>query len=152
MRIDTRILLKLVAGHSTLFMVAATKTHWELNKVLKAIYKIFNESPALCDVYLKEGSSSKFRMKVCETWWVEDKEVAECALEVWKSVVATVRYLESLCKSKKPKNKSFYTSVIHYQDLLMAAKLHFFAFITGILKLFLVLFQTNNLMLLFMYD
>ena len=91
-------------------------------------------------------------MKVCETWWVEDKEVAECALEVWKSVVATVRYLESLCKSKKPKNKSFYTLVIHYQDLLMAAKLHFFAFITGILILFLVLFRTNNLMLLFMYD
>ena len=126
---DTRIILKLVAGHSTLFIVAATKTHWELNKVLKAIYKIFNESPAPCDVYLKEGSSSQFRIKVCETWWVENKELAECALEVWKSVVATVRYLESLYKSKKPKNnKGFYTSVIHYQDLLMSAKLRFFCF------------------------
>ena len=77
------------------FQIGATKTDWELNKVLKAMYKVFNESPALCDVYLKEGSSSKFPMKFCETWWIEDKEVAERALEVWKSVVATVRYWES---------------------------------------------------------
>ena len=56
------------------------------------MYKIFNESPARLDVYLKEGSSSKFPIKFCETRWIEDKEVAERALEVWESVVATVRY------------------------------------------------------------
>ena len=36
--------------------------------------------------------------------WIEDKEVAERASEVWESVVVTVRYWESLCKSKKQKN------------------------------------------------
>ena len=72
-------------------------------------------------------------------------------LEVWASVVATV--WESLCKSKKPKNNnSFDTLVIHYQDLLMIAKLDFFAFMASILKPFLVLFQTYNPMLPFMYD
>ena len=92
-------------------------------------------------------------MKFCEARWVEDKEVAERALEAWKSVVATVRYRESLCKSKKAKNnKRFDTLVIYHQDLLMAAKLHFFAFIAAILKPFLVLFQTDNPMLPFMYD
>ena len=34
----------------------------------------------------------------------------------------------------------------------MIAKLHFFAFIASILKLFLISFQTDNPMLLFMYD
>ena len=34
----------------------------------------------------------------------------------------------------------------------MTAKLHFFAFIAGILKPFLVLFQTDNPMLPFMYN
>ena len=48
------------------FQTGATKTGWELNKVLKAMYKIFNESPARRDVYLKEGSSSKFPIKFCE--------------------------------------------------------------------------------------
>ena len=73
-------------------------------------------------------------------------------VEVWELVVATVRYWGSLCKSKKPKNNSFDTLVIHYQDLLMTAKLHFFAFIATILKPFLVLFQTDNPMLPFMYN
>ena len=45
------------------FQTAATKTCWELHKVLKAMYKIFNESPARRDVYLKERSSSRFPMK-----------------------------------------------------------------------------------------
>ena len=67
------------------------------------MYKIFNESPARRDVYLNEGSSSKFPIKFCETRSIEDKEVAEGALEVWESVVATVRYWECLYKSKKPK-------------------------------------------------
>ena len=117
------------------------------------MHNIFNESPARHDVYLKEQSSSKFQIKFCETRWIEDKEVAERALKVWESVVATVRYWEILCKSKKPKNNnSFDTLVIHYQDLLMTAKLHFFAFIASILKPFLVLFQTGNPMLPFMYD
>ena len=40
------------------------------------MYKIFNKSPALRDVYLKEGSSSKFPMKFCEIQWIEFKEVA----------------------------------------------------------------------------
>ena len=91
-------------------------------------------------------------MEFFETRWLEDKEVAERALEVWKSVVANFRYWESLCKSKKPKNKRFETSVIHYQDLLITAKLLFFAFIAGILKPFLVLFQTDNSILPFIYD
>ena len=135
------------------FQTGALKTGWELNKVLKAMYNIFKESPAQRDIYLKEGSLSEFPLKFWEPRWIEDKEVAERALEVWKSVVATIRYWEGLSKSKKPKNnKSFDCLVNHYQDLLMTAKLNFFAFIAGILKPFLVLFQTDNPMLPFMYD
>ena len=42
------------------FQTGTTKTGWELNKVLKAMYSIFNESPAPCDIYFKKGSSSRF--------------------------------------------------------------------------------------------
>ena len=59
-----------------------TKAGWELNKVLKAMYKTFNESPVRRDVYLKEVSSSKFPIKFCETRWIEDKVVAKRASEV----------------------------------------------------------------------
>ena len=69
----------------------------ESNKAFEAMYKIFNESSAGHDVYLKEENSSKFPIKFCETGWIEDKEIAEHALEFWESVVGTVRYRESLC-------------------------------------------------------
>ena len=79
---DTRISLEFVAAHSTVngvFQTGATNTGWELNKVLKATHKLFNESPARCDVYLKEGSSSKFPIKFREAWCIEDQEVTERA-------------------------------------------------------------------------
>ena len=40
------------------------------------MYKIFNESPARRNVYLKVGSIRKFLMKFCEARLIEDKEVA----------------------------------------------------------------------------
>ena len=58
------------------FQIGATKTGWELNKVFKAMYKIFNELSARRDIYLNKESSSKFPIKFCETRWIEDKEVA----------------------------------------------------------------------------
>ena len=61
------------------FQTGATKTGWELNKVFKAMYKIFNELSARRDIYLNKGSSSKFPIKFCEARWIEDKEVAERA-------------------------------------------------------------------------
>ena len=45
------------------------------------MYKIFNELSAQRDIYLNKESSSKFPIKFCETRWIEDKEVAERALE-----------------------------------------------------------------------
>lgn len=110
---------------------------------MKAMIKMFDESPACWDVYLRQGTSVRFPMKFCETHRIEDGKVAELALETWDSVVATVRFKQvtGLCKSKQPRNnKSYDTFVTHHQDLLMSTKFHFFAFIAGILKSFLVLF------------
>ena len=95
--------------------------------------------------FLREGTSVRFPIKFCETRWIEDREVAEWALQNWDSVVATVRFWVGLCKSKQPRNnKSYDTLVTHHQDLFMPAKLHIFAFIAGILKPFVVLFQNDK--------
>ena len=67
--------------HGT-FQSRIMKLGWEIGKILKALYKIFNESPARCDVYLHEGTSEVFPMKVCSTRWIEDQPVADRALEV----------------------------------------------------------------------
>ena len=51
-----------------------------------------------------------------------------------------------------PKNKSYENLVKHCADLLIQAKLHFFSFVAGILKSYLVTFQTDNPMVPFMFD
>ena len=61
--------------------------------------------------------------------------------------------LASLSKSKWPKdNRSYNTLVEHHQYLLIHAKSHFFPFIRGILKIYLVIFQNDSPLLPFMFD
>ena len=127
-------------------------TEWKLGKLMKAMFKILDESPARRDVYLREGSSGKFPIKFCDTRWIEDEPVANRALEVWPSIVATVKHYEGLCKSARPQNKSYQTLVANHLDLLVPAKLHFFAFLANIMSPYLVMFQTDAPMLPFMFD
>lgn len=90
--------------------------------------------------------------RFCITRWVEDKIVAERGLEVWRPLTRVIKHWESLCKSKRPKNKSYETLVQHYTDPLVPAKLQFFAFVAGIFEPYLVIFQTNSPMLPFMFS
>ena len=48
----------------------------------KTLYKIFDESPARRDVYLRDGTSKVFPMRFCSARWIEDQPVADWALEV----------------------------------------------------------------------
>ena len=135
------------------FQTGFTKIDWDIGKILKAMYKLFDESPARRDIYLHEGHSELFPLKFAATRWIEDQKVAERALEVWPSIVATIKHWTSLCKSKQPKNnKSYETLVEYHKDPLIPARFHFFCFIAGILKPFLVIFQSDNPLLSFMFD
>ena len=66
---------------------------WDRGKILKILYKIFDESPACCNVYLHEGTSKVFAMKVCSIRRIENQPVADWALEVWPFVVSTVKHI-----------------------------------------------------------
>ena len=91
--------------------------------------------------------------KYCTTRWIENQPVAARALDVWPSVVSTVKHWISLSKSKQPKNnKNSDTLVKHHQDLLIPAKCHFFSFIAGILKPYLLIFQSDSPLPSFMFD
>ena len=128
-------------------------TEWKLGKVIKAMFKLLNESPARHDIYLKEGDSGKFPQSFCETRWIEDEPVADRALEVWPSIIALIKHFEGLCKSKRPRNnKSYETLVGNYLDPLVPTKLHFFGFFAKILQPYLVMFQTDAPMVPFMFD
>ena len=135
------------------FQTGITNSGWCLGQLLRALYKIFDESPARREVYIRVGSSDKFPLKFCATRWIEDQPVADQAYVLWPSIVCTVKHWMNLCPSKRPQNnKSFDTLVEHYLDLLIPAKFQFFSFIAGILKPYLVIFQSDSPLLPFMFD
>lgn len=88
----------------------------------------------------------------CATRWVEDQAIADRALIVWESIRKTVKFWEALPKSKRPQNNSYNVVLEHCNDPLVPAKLHFFSFIAGILKKYLIVFQSDYPMLPFVRD
>ena len=124
---------------------------WKPEKVLHAMWKIFDESPARRDIYIRETSCDVFPLHFCKTRWVEDGLVAGQAIEIWGYVTKVVKYWLSLCKSKQPKNNNSYNTLVeHCKDPLMIAKLHFFKYLTSLLRPFLVRFQTESPVLPFL--
>ena len=64
------------------FQTGMIRPGWDICKILKALYKIFDESPARGDVYLHEWTSKVFPINFCITRCIEDQPVADQALEV----------------------------------------------------------------------
>ena len=124
---------------------------WNIDKILHAMWKIFDESPARRDIYIRETTCDVFPLHFCKTRWVEDGPVAGRAIELWTSVTKVIKYWLSCCKSSRPqKNKSYDTLVEHHKDPLMIAKFNFFKYLASILSHFLVCFQTEKPMLPFL--
>ena len=84
--------------------------------------------------------------------WVDDTTVADRIVEIWKHIVATVNYWEKLPKSKRPKSKSYEHLKSTVEDLLTPAKLQFFSFLASLFKPFLVMYQTDQSMIPYMYN
>ena len=66
-------------------------------------------------------------------------------------MVKIVKHWESLCKSKRPQNKSYETLVTH-SDKFMLLKMQFFRFLAKKLKPFLLQFQSDKPMVPFLSD
>ena len=116
-----------------------------LEKYVRYLYLKFFKSP-FCKLILS------WFCRFCPTRWIDDQPVAEQAASIWKHFTKAVHHWEGLCKSLRPTNKSYETLVKHYRDPLVPIKLQFFAFIAGILKPYLTIFQANRPLVPFMCD
>ena len=90
--------------------------------------------------------------RFCATRWVEDQAVAERGIVVWSNMVKIVKHWESLCKSKRPKNKSYETLVKHHHDKFVPLRMQFFRFLAKKLKPFLLQFQSDKPLVPFLSD
>ena len=119
---------------------------WIIDKILSAMYKIFDQSPSWRADYENVTKSNVYPLKFCSNRWAENKTVAERVIDVWENVVKTVKYWMGLQKSKQPKdsNKSYQRLKSAITDPLIPVKLKFFAKTADELNKFLMLYQTDN--------
>ena len=115
-----------------------TETSWEIDKIMKSMWKLLSDSPARREEYLKLSISGKFPLKFCATCWVENEDTAERAMLVWPDIILLINHFLSLSKSKQPKNNKSYDRLVKvFKDKLVPLKLMFFKEVAAILNGFL---------------
>ena len=113
------------------FRIGVIKTNWGIDSVLKALYidsvlealyNFFDESPAKRKDYIKVTGSEMFALPFCSHRWIEDKKVAERALQIWPHIITYI--CETLKKSKSQilTSSSFSTLRSDVQNKLITAK------------------------------
>ena len=125
---------------------------WNIGKLMKASYNLFHDSPARRADYVIVTDCENFPSCFCTIRWVEDQKVAERLCSIWENIKKMTKYWEALPKSKRPKCKSYNTVVEGTQDELTLAKLEFFGYIASLLQNILVKYQTDALMIPFLFE
>ena len=115
-------------------------THWKIDGLLRALWCLFHDSPVRRD------------LKFCATKWIKDDRVAERTLEIWPNVEKYIQQMLKEPKSKQPTSASFSTIENATKDVLVLAKLQVFVYITKVLKLFLVKYQTDEPVIMFLAE
>ena len=137
------------------FLNGVEETSWDLENVLRAIWKLLDKSPARRGEFLKVCTLSPplFPMKFCATRWVENEMIASRAISLWESIAQLMKEYMLKPASKRPKNNvSFDNLVASYIDILIPVKLHIFQDIAAMLNTFLVKFQSNAPLVPFLAD
>ena len=83
--------------------------------------------------------------------WVKNKKVANSLLNIWSNVIKIFKYWKDLRKSAQLSCKSFQTVSESLGHTLTSAKLVLFSLIAIHIKSFLVKYQTDWLMVPFLY-
>ena len=126
------------------FRTGFEKTSWKIDRLLKSLWYIFDESPARRENYTLITGSQIFPLQFCGTRWIEDSSVAERAIALWKNISMYVKKTGEGKKSQVPKCSSYITIQNAVNDPLTLAKLHFFVYISKSMKSFLNDFQSSK--------
>ena len=113
------------------------QTNWGIDLLLKSLHSLFNETPARREHYTNITESEVFPQQFCGHRWLEDKKVAERALEIWPNITAYVTETLMKPKSQIPTASSFATVRSAVQNDLTIAKLQFFVSTASIMKPYL---------------
>ena len=119
------------------------QTDWGIDSVLRALYNLFDKSPANREDFAEITGTDVFPLQFCGHRWLEDKKVADRALQIWPHIT---KYISETLKKPKyqiPASSSFATVRSAVHDLLTPAKLAFFASTASVMLPYLQVFQSD---------
>ena len=99
--------------------------------------------------YIKITGTDVFPLPFCGHRWLEDKKVAERALQIWCYIITYVTVTMKKPKSKIPASSSLITLRSAVQDGLIIAKLEYFVSTVEIIKSYLQVFPADVPLLAF---
>ena len=112
--------------------------NWKVQAQLKSFFQLFKDSPARRADYINFTGCNQFPKKFCSVRWVENVEVCERALEVFKHIKLYIS------KAKKlPNTFTVKTVKEACANSLAEAKIAFFCSVASALEPFLWRFQTD---------
>lgn len=65
------------------FQTVVEATRWELDKVLKAMWKLFNDSPVRRDFYIRLNILDLSPLMFCKTTLIKNESGFLCAIDIW---------------------------------------------------------------------
>lgn len=125
---------------------------WRIGKILKAMFKLLDESPARRDVFRSVTESDVFPLPFCGHRWCENEGCLCRAEKIWPSIVKYIEHLNKLKSYEQPQGKSFSTLQQAIKDPLMSAKFKLVELVANKLNLFLRGFQTDQPMVPFLAE
>ncbi|GBN85948.1 hypothetical protein AVEN_104734-1 [Araneus ventricosus] len=132
------------------FKAGAVVTQWKILEFHRALYYLFNKSPARRALYSFYSGSSLFPKKFCAIRWLENSDVANRALDMLPHLKS---YVEAVEKNKEaPCSNSYNLIKEAIQDKLLPAKLTFFRSVACEFEGFLREYQTDAPLIPFLFS
>ena len=131
------------------FRTGMKQTGWRIALLLKSLYSYLHETPARREDYTKMIGSEVLPLQFCGHRWLEDKRVAERAVEMWPSLTTYITEILKKPKSQVHTSSSFSTVKFAVLNKLTTAKLEFFMSIAAAVRPYLQTFQPDGPLLPF---
>ncbi len=124
---------------------------WQLDKVLRAMYTLFHNTPTRREDFTVLTKTTQFPLPFCGHRWLENLPAVERALGVWPSMTMYVDTVRTK-RLPNPGTSSFDTLEAAQKDPLIIAKLHFYMSVIRTFKPFLTTYQTDQPMMPFLVN
>ena len=94
------------------FRTGMKQTGSGIDLLLKSLHSHLHETPARREDYTKMTGSEAFPLQFCGHRWLEDKSVAERAVEMWPSLTTYITEILKKAKSQVPTSKFIFNCQI----------------------------------------